>query len=244
MTTFGLVAGGGHNAWCWDRVVPELERRGHRAVAVDLPTGQAELGLVDFAQAVVTALEGVTGDVVLVGHSLAGRYLPLAAGRVPNSRMVFLCALIAEEAAPSSEGSSRAPQVGPPPPGGGRGLFDEQGRLYFTPEAAAELFYSDCDEETAAWAVSELRPQGTRVIREPFPAGGWPAGVRAAYILCKEDAVISAERAREMAVDRVGVEPIELPGGHSPFLSQPLALVDALEHLAEFDDHWGVKRPA
>jgi pimeloyl-ACP methyl ester carboxylesterase len=241
MTTFGLVAGGGHNAWCWDRVVPELEARGHEAVAIDLPTGQADMGLEDFATAVVNGLAGVTGDIVLVGHSLAGRYLPLAAGQLPGSRMIFLAALIAEE--PSDEVPA-AGQPAAPPAGGGRGKFDEQGRLYFTPEDAAAAFYSDCDEETTAWAVAHLVPQGVKVIREPFPKGGWPAGTRAAYILCKEDAVVSAERAREMAVDRVGVEPVEMSGGHSPFLSQPVALVDVLEHLAEFDDQWGIKRPA
>jgi pimeloyl-ACP methyl ester carboxylesterase len=240
MTTFGLVAGGGHNAWCWDRVVPELEQRGHQVVAVDLPTGQAGAGLTEFSAAVVDALAGVTGDIVLVGHSLAGRYLPLAAGQIPGSRMIFLCALIAEEATADAPAGV---DPGGPPPGGGRGLIDDQGRLYFTPEVAAAAFYSDCDEETTSWAVAHLSPQGLKVIREPLPQGSWPAGVRAAYILCKEDAVIAPERAREMALNRVGVEPIELPGGHSPFLSQTIALVDALEHLAEFDDHWSVKRP-
>ena len=37
MTTFALVHGAWHGAWCWEPVMAELERRGHRAVAVDLP---------------------------------------------------------------------------------------------------------------------------------------------------------------------------------------------------------------
>jgi hypothetical protein len=37
MSTFGLVHGGGLGAWCWEAVIPELEARGHRAAAVDLP---------------------------------------------------------------------------------------------------------------------------------------------------------------------------------------------------------------
>lgn len=244
MATFALVAGGGHNAWCWERVVPALEQRGHQVVAVELPTGEPGLGLADFAAAVVdgvsrAGLERV-GDLILVGHSLAGRYLPLAAAQIPGSRMIFLCALIAEEAVAGQ--APPAPSEGERPAGVRHGQFDEQGRLYFSDEDAARLFYSDCDEETTAWALSHLVPQGTRVIREPFPPGGWPVAVRAAYILCKDDPVIAPERAREMAA-RAGVEPIELPGGHSPFLSQPDALVDALEHLAEFDESWGVKRP-
>ena len=34
---FILIHGGFHGAWCWDRVVPELERLGHQALALDLP---------------------------------------------------------------------------------------------------------------------------------------------------------------------------------------------------------------
>ena len=37
MTTFALIHGAWHGAWCWERLAAELERRGHRAVAVDLP---------------------------------------------------------------------------------------------------------------------------------------------------------------------------------------------------------------
>ena len=244
MATFALVAGGGHNAWCWERVVPALEQRGHQAVAVELPTGEPGLGLADFAGAVVDGVSSAkldsTGDIILVGHSLAGRYLPLAAGQIPGSRMVFLCALIAKEAAPDE--APPEPREGERPAGVRHGQLDEQGRLYFSDEDAAQLFYSDCDEQTVAWAVSHLAPQGTWVIREPFPQGAWPVGVRSAYILCKEDPILPPERAREMAA-LAGVEAIELPGGHSPFLSQPAALIDALEHLAEFDESWGVKRP-
>ncbi len=34
---FVFVHGGFHAAWCWDYTITELERRGHEAVAVDLP---------------------------------------------------------------------------------------------------------------------------------------------------------------------------------------------------------------
>jgi pimeloyl-ACP methyl ester carboxylesterase len=44
MATFGLVHGSWHGAWCWERLVPELEARGHRAVAVDLPAEDPAAG--------------------------------------------------------------------------------------------------------------------------------------------------------------------------------------------------------
>ena len=41
MTQFLLVHGAFHGAWCWQKLVAELEKRGHRAKAIDLP-GQGE----------------------------------------------------------------------------------------------------------------------------------------------------------------------------------------------------------
>ena len=41
MTTVVLVAGAWHGAWCWQRVLPALERAGHAAVPVPL-TGVGE----------------------------------------------------------------------------------------------------------------------------------------------------------------------------------------------------------
>ena len=37
MATFVLVHGAWHGAWCWDKVVPLLEAKGHTVVAPDLP---------------------------------------------------------------------------------------------------------------------------------------------------------------------------------------------------------------
>jgi pimeloyl-ACP methyl ester carboxylesterase len=34
---FVLIHGGFHGAWCWSRTIPELEKLGHDAVAIDIP---------------------------------------------------------------------------------------------------------------------------------------------------------------------------------------------------------------
>lgn len=33
---FVLVHGAGHGAWCWVKIVPALEKAGHRVTAIDL----------------------------------------------------------------------------------------------------------------------------------------------------------------------------------------------------------------
>jgi len=37
MTTFALVHGGWHGAWCWERLAPLLQQAGHDVMAMDLP---------------------------------------------------------------------------------------------------------------------------------------------------------------------------------------------------------------
>src|SRR4051794_28694438 len=94
MTTFALVHGAWHGAWCWERLAPELEARGHHVVAMDLPIEDTEATFTDYADVVVAALED-DDEVVVVGHSLAGQIIPLVPERRPVRRLVYLCAVIA-----------------------------------------------------------------------------------------------------------------------------------------------------
>jgi hypothetical protein len=51
-------------------------------------------------------------------------------------------------------------------------------------------------------------------------------------IVCREDRAIAADWACRAARERLGVEPIELGGGHSPFLSRPSELAALLAEVA------------
>ena len=94
MTTFALVHGGWHGAWCWERVVPLLEERGHVAVAVDLPCDDPAAGLDTYAELVCQSLAGADDDVIVVGRSLGGLTIPLVAARRPVRHLIYLCALV------------------------------------------------------------------------------------------------------------------------------------------------------
>jgi pimeloyl-ACP methyl ester carboxylesterase len=98
-------------------------------------------------------------------------------------------------------------------------------------ETARQTLYGDCDEATVGWATVRLEPQGLAVMTEPFPADGWPLGTPAAYVCCSDDRWMPPERARQMAGALLGATPVELPGGHSPFLSCPAQLAEVLHRL-------------
>src|SRR5580693_1449334 len=83
MTQFLLVHGAFHGAWCWRKTVAELEKRGHRAKAIDLPgqgddqTPLADVTLDTMVDKIIAEMADLPGKAVLVGHSLGG--IPITA---------------------------------------------------------------------------------------------------------------------------------------------------------------------
>ena len=112
---FLLVHGGFHGAWCWTRVIPELEALGHEAVAVDLP-GHGERR--DEASTVAGRRAAIVdlmqhGD-VLVGHSGGGYDITLAADAAPQKvgHLVYLAAALPIEGRPLLRGERRSTRNG------------------------------------------------------------------------------------------------------------------------------------
>jgi pimeloyl-ACP methyl ester carboxylesterase len=232
MATFGLVHGAGHGAWCWERLIPILEALGHRVFAMDLPCEDSTAGPGRYAEVVDRALPPAN-DLVLVGHSLAGLTVPLVAARRPVRRLVFLCALVPEFRRSLADQVAADPELYHPVLRSHPGRVTTlDGTVRFRDEAAArDVFCQDCTPEDVAWVFARLRPQAAAPRREPCPLSAWPTGERA-YILCREDQAISPAWSRRVARERLGVEPIELDGSHSPFISRPSILAGVLDRLA------------
>jgi hypothetical protein len=229
MTTFVLVHGAWHGAWCWERLVPELAARGHASIAPELPIGDADATFDDYATAVLDAM--VAGDLgpdpVLVGHSLGSMVLPLVAASAPTSLSVSLCGLVPNPSGPPWEGAPIAAGTS-----AGAVAVDDDGAVRWADEAAAvATFYADCTADDAAWAWERLRPQQLGFLGAPYPLDEVTPGRRTA-ILAAEDAVVSIDRSRPACLARLGAPPIEIPGGHSPFLSRPDHLAAVLVEIA------------
>ena len=223
--------GAWHGAWCFDLLVAELEARGHQATAVDLPSDDRGAGAARYAEIVDAALPRDPA-LVLVGHSLGGLTIPLVGARRPVARLVFLCALIPEPRRSLVDQLQDDQTMFVPAfvsdPGWHR---DDDGSSWWEPDAAAVVFYNDCPNHLARRAAELLRKQAPTPSREPCPLQGLPT-VETSYVLCREDRAIAPAWSRVAAPARLGVEAIELDGGHSPFLSRPAELADLLVSLA------------
>jgi pimeloyl-ACP methyl ester carboxylesterase len=98
-------------------------------------------------------------------------------------------------------------------------------------KVALEFVYHDCPPDRVDWALStRLMFYARRALEEPCPLRAWPS-VPSSYIMCNDDRTITPEWQRKAARELLGVEPIELPGGHCPHVSRPEALADILEHI-------------
>jgi pimeloyl-ACP methyl ester carboxylesterase len=231
MSSFVLVHGAYHGGWCWSRLVPELERLGHRAIAPDLPCDDPKAGYDEYVAAVVSAMDAaqMDGDVVIVGHSLGGFTVPLVAAQRPMRRVVFLCTapLIGGPRADELRARMVTPRFGAMPR-----FRDDDGRSVMSAADAWEGFYGDCDDATAAWAIARLRPQGSRPMLDPWPITAWPDAERS-VILTRHDGAVSLEAAFEAGrVILDGLDPIVIDGSHSPFFSRPAELAELLHNTS------------
>jgi hypothetical protein len=222
-----LVHGSYHGARCWDRLIPELEARGHHVSAVELPISDPAAGLDAYADAVEAAC-GDPAEPVLIGHSMAGLVIPIVAARRAIRRLIFVAAFLPEPGVSIGEQRQAEPIDGTVQLSTAEWTDLGDNVWMVGPNTATELFYPDASRDDAAWAVAQLRPQAYRFMGEPSPLRAWP-DVPSDYIVCSNDRALNPAWAREAARSRLGIEPTEIEGGHSPFITRPRELAEVID---------------
>lgn len=235
MATFILVPGAMHTAWCWHKIVGLLEQAGHYVIALDLPgTGENrshpvhDLTLAIWADYVADQVRRAEGPVLLVGHSRGGHVIGEAAEQVSDqlAGLIYLAAVVSLPGMNLVGAIGADPTTVPP--------LDANGCLPVLPEdAASDFFYHQCSPEDQAEAYRRLYP-------EPFKPDGTAAGVTVerwgriprAYIECTEDRAVPLEIQRRMQAGAPFDHVVTLESDHSPFLSAPETLVDAMLAIA------------
>lgn len=232
MTTFALVHGGYHGAWCWEQLTPPLQQAGHGVVTMELPLEDSSATFDTYSDIVCAALDDCDDDVVLVGHSYAGNTIPLVAARRPLRHLVYLCAMIPDVGRSLAEQLADKPEMLNGAYERGLSALDDQMCQRWTDRGIArDLFYYDCDEQTAQAALDRLRPQSVNPAMFPFSLIEHPK-LPTTYVVCSDDRMLRPEWSVKAVRERLDAELIELSGGHSPMLSQPQVLADLLLRLA------------
>jgi pimeloyl-ACP methyl ester carboxylesterase len=220
VTCFVLVPGAGGDGWYWSRLVPELESRGHDAVAVDIREDDPALGLPEYADITVAAI-GARTDIVLVGQSMGAFTVPVVARRVPPRQVVLVNPMIPIPGETPGEwwdatgsGTARAEADAA---AGRSGAFDE--KTYFLHDLSPEV-------------VQEAYERGPRApsdtpFGQPCEFTAWP-DVPIHVITGADDRFFPAPFQQRIARERLGVSPDVIAGGHLVALSNPGGVADLL----------------
>ncbi|MYM57102.1 alpha/beta fold hydrolase [Thalassovita mangrovi] len=235
MAEFLLVHGAGHGAWCWRDVVPALERLGHRAKAIDLPghgedtTPYQEVTLDLYADAILDALDH---PMIVVGHSMGGYPITLAAERNPLNfqHLVYLCAYVPKPGLSLAQMRMEAPYQPLLP-----AIRMTEDRTGWTadPDMIGDVFYHDCPEGTVDFARDRLCIQATQPTSVPVETGKNYASVPRSYIRCADDRAIPPEYQVTMTEDWPSDHVFTMDCAHSPFFADPDGLARILDQIAK-----------
>ena len=237
MKTFILIHGSWHSAWNWHKVVPILEKAGHRAIAIDLPgmgrdkTPIQDVTMKTTVEKICALIDSIPGKVILVGHSKNGIMISQAAEYRPDKieKLVYLAAYLIPNGKTQREYSIQdtegwlKPYVTQHPDTGSHTL---------QPEIYREGLYHDCEED-----ITELAK--VLLSHEPVESGITPLQLSDAnfgrvprvYIECTEDRAVTPFIQRKMYGETSCEKVYSLPTSHSPFFSRPKELVEILLNL-------------
>ena len=223
VSTVLLVPGAGGRAWYWHRLVPGLERAGHRPVAVDLPADDDAAGLRAYTDVALAALDdaGADGDVVVVGQSMGGLTAPLVAARRPVRLLVLLNAMVPR---PGETGGEWWDAVGQADARAAHAR--EQGRP--VDDDGTTDFSHDVPPEVWAAGAAHATAQSGTPFTEPWPLAAWP-DVPTRVLAGRDDRLLPLALQRRVARERLGLDVDEVPGGHLVALSRPAELAGRLD---------------
>ena len=237
MATFILVHGGAHGGWCWEKLVPVLEARGHRALAPDLAgmgedrTPAAEVTMRRWGEDIAALAREQAEPAVLVGHSRGGPVISEAGELAPEAvlGLVYLTAVLLRDGMSASDSFASVDPVlmqGTRPSEDGSSFLIER-------DTADRAFYHRASREDADEALDRLCPEPIAPNQQPISVteGRWGRLPRA-YIECSDDRALRLATQRQMQAALPCDPVITLDSDHSPFLHMPEAVADALETIA------------
>lgn len=100
--TFVIVPGAWSGPYAWDNVKANLVQAGNRVVVVQLPghgadnTPPQSLTLNSYRDKVVTTIDSIGGQVILVGHSLGGAIISQVAEAIPSKikKLIYVAGFV------------------------------------------------------------------------------------------------------------------------------------------------------
>ncbi len=236
MATIVLVHGLMHGAWCWEKVVPLLEAKGHNVVAFDLPargddkTAHDAATLELFVGAAAMVVRAQREPVVLVGHSAAGTILSELAERMPErvARLIYVAAMLLPDGESIFSAFVSKSDID-------RALAIEGASAVKTDDVLIRRrFYNTSPDEVAASAIAKLCAEPIAPLHDPVHVTPERYGrVKRAFIQTRFDNAVPWDAQAAMCAALPCDPVIVMDTDHSPFFSAPLEFAAHIHALAQ-----------
>ncbi|KAF2501245.1 alpha/beta-hydrolase [Lophium mytilinum] len=234
---FVLLHGAWHSPKCWNRLIAQLEKSGHSAVAPALPSSGYNPPLPDWSKDVEIIRNTVTDlvqehHVIVVTHSFSGMTGGTALEGLDKEtckskglkggvvRLVYIIAFLVPERfqhSPQGTRDNMVPEM----------ITDlDANSVTVRPEDAKAMFYQDIEDDAVAELAKDLRPQSLGAFWSTTTFAAWRY-IPTTYVLCTGDKPSTVTAAQYLVDSGKASGPhkidnlIKVDSGHSPFISNP-----------------------
>ena len=217
-TTVVLVHGAFADGSSWNKVIPLLQAKGLKAVAVQNPLTSLEDD-VAFARRVIDAQPG---PVVLVGHSWGGTVITQAGVHDKVEALVYVAAFAPSQDQTSLDGVKGYPAA----PGLANPIATADGFLTLSPRTVAQDFAQDVTPaEANLIATTQGAVRGAN-FEQKVTAAAWTKKP-SWYIVAANNRMIQPDAQHALA-KKIGATVTTLPTSHVPMLSAPDEVADVI----------------
>lgn len=241
MSTYVFVPGAWLGSWVWKKIAPDLRSRGHEVYLATL-TGMGnrvhlsrkEYGMATAVTDVVKLIEyeDLT-DIILVGHSFAGKVVSAVYDQVPHRiRMIlYLDAFVPQK--------SRKPQGGKDTMDGEEAsMLQEAADKYgdgwrlLIPEAWEDSLTYDLKGSDRDWFFSKLTPWPIRLAFDPVTLSERVDSARKAFIFCQREGTEFSDEDKKFLDSLDGPVKV-MTAAHYPMITRPEETVNAILELSK-----------
>ncbi len=215
-----------HGLWVdgssWNKVIPILEKAGHKVIAVQL----ALHSLADDVATVKRAVSLVGGPTILVGHSYGGFVITNAGYDNQN-----VTGLVYASAFAPNEGESTATfvDVSTLPPE--LLVFDSGGFAYLNPEMFHEAFVQDVNAAEAETLAVVQKPAHQSLLTDPSGPPAWKQ-LPTWFEVSEGDRIIPPDVQRQFA-KQMNATTISLNSSHASPVSHPNEIAELILDAAK-----------
>ena len=216
-----------HGAWAdgssWSKVIPILEKAGHKVIAVQMP----EHSFSDDVATVKRAIELVQGPTVLVGHSYGGMVISNAAYNNTNIKgLVFIAAV-----APN-EGQSISDFVDVKKLPKDLLITDSAGFVYFNPSKFHDTFAQDVNLTQANIMAAVQKPINQSIFAEKSGPPAWKQ-LPVWYQVSENDHAFPPAVEHQFA-KQMNATTISLASSHASLVSHPNEVAQLILDAANY----------